>query len=204
MTTAIMAEERKGPQRSCVACRSINNKDQLIRYVIDPGGRVLVDYRQKLPGRGAYTCFSLQCIAAAVKRKAFQRSFSGLAHPVDESSLVLDLSGMIEQKIVSLLGMARKSGQTVSGTNMVTDQLRKKGCALALVLVAKDISSAIGTKLENLAQRQNIECVHMFDKEKIGQILGKEEISALALASGALAEALLTELSRYRQLVREN
>ena len=37
-------------------------------------GEVLIDPSGKEPGRGAYICHSAQCVAMAVKKKAFERA----------------------------------------------------------------------------------------------------------------------------------
>ena len=41
------------PQRTCVGCRTVNEKRELIRIVRTPEG-VQIDLKGKLPGRGAY------------------------------------------------------------------------------------------------------------------------------------------------------
>lgn len=198
-----MADVERGPQRTCVACRQTKDKNQLVRYVVAPDGAVLVDYRQRLPGRGAYTCITAQCLCDAVKKTSFQRCFKGKSHSVDAMVLTQQLIGAIDKKIVSLMGMSRKSGQFISGSNAVIEALRKSS-SLALVIIAEDISAAIGKKIESLAQRKNIYYVRLYDKQMIGQMLGKEERSVIAIQAGLLADSLLNELHRYRQLVREN
>ena len=198
-----MADAEKGPQRTCVACRQTKDKNQLVRYVVAPDGAVLVDYRQRLPGRGAYTCIATQCLCDAVKKKSFQRCFKGKSHSVDATALTQQLIMAIEKKIASLIGMSRKSGQIISGSNAIIESLRKNS-SIALVLIAADISAAIGQKIETLAQRKNIYSARLYDKQMIGQMLGKEERSVIAVQTGLLADSLLNELHRYRQLVREN
>lgn len=198
-----MADVERGPQRTCVACRQTKDKSQLVRYVVAPDGAVLVDYRQRLPGRGAYTCITTQCLCDAVTKTSFQRCFKGKSHSVDATVLTQQLIEAIDKKIVSLMGMSRKSGQFISGSNAVIEALRKSS-SLALVIIAEDISAAIGKKIESLAQRKNIYYVRLYDKQMIGQMLGKEERSVIAIQAGLLADSLLNELHRYRQLVREN
>lgn len=193
-----------GPQRTCVACRTSSNKAHLIRFVFGPDGSLLVDYRQKLPGRGAYTCFSRECLHNAVKRKAFQRSFRGLDQAVDFDSLERSVFLEVEQKVMNLLGIARKAGQTVAGSQMVMDRLRNKENSPAFVVLARDISAAIGDKVGHLSTRQGVALFDLCDKAQLGRIVGKDERSVLAVEPGPLAETLLNELARYRQLVREN
>ena len=198
-----MLSGENGPQRTCVACREVRDKKQLVRYVTAPDGTLLVDYRQRLPGRGCYTCATLQCLRIAVKRKAFQRSIRDANLQVEPASLEEQLFQAVRQKIASLLGMARKSGQTASGSQAVIDGLRSNA-GVAVVLLAEDVSQAIGDKIHTLSLRNKVWCSRLFNKQVIGQLLGKEERSAVAVTSGSLAEALLIELQRYEQLVREN
>lgn len=198
-----MTVAENGPQRTCIACRQTKNKKQLVRYVVAPDGTVLVDYRQRLPGRGAYTCLSAQCLLDAVKRNGFQRCFKGQCLSVDAAVLSQQLIAAVEQKITNLIGMARKSRQFIAGSNAVIEAL-KKGSSLTLVIIATDISGAIGKKIETLASRKSIYTACLYNKQMIGQILGKEERSVIAIQAGLLADSLLNELHMYRQLVREN
>ena len=59
-------DDGEKPQRSCLACRETRDRDRLIRFVLSPQGEVVPDLDVKLPGRGAYTCVSAACLAAAV------------------------------------------------------------------------------------------------------------------------------------------
>ena len=45
---------KKIPMRQCVGCREMKPKKELIRVVRSPEGQVSLDFRGKLPGRGAY------------------------------------------------------------------------------------------------------------------------------------------------------
>jgi ribosomal protein L7Ae-like RNA K-turn-binding protein len=163
----------------------------------------MVDYRHRLPGRGAYTCIDADCVQAAVMRKQFQRSFRGRCENTDDAALIGELIAGCEQKIVNLLGMGRKSGQVVSGSNAVMAALRQNNDN-ALIVLTKDISAAIAEKVIALAERQQVVCSQLLSKALLGQILGKGERSVVAVQKGALADAILIELQRYKQLVREN
>ena len=198
-----MASAGKGPQRTCVACRKSNSQDQLVRYVVAPDGELMLDYRHRLPGRGAYTCIDINCVKKAVESKQFQRSFRGKCNDVEIDVLLKNLEQSLEQKIVNLLGMGRKSGQVVSGSNAVMAGLRQ-GTELSLVIITKDISTTIAEKITALANRQKINCSQLLNKDLLGQILGKGERSVVAVQNGTLADAIRIELQRYMQLVREN
>lgn len=67
---------KKIPMRQCVGCREMKPKKELIRVVRSPEGQVSLDFRGKLPGRGAYVCPNPACLAKARKSKALERAFS--------------------------------------------------------------------------------------------------------------------------------
>ena len=49
------------PQRTCVACRRVRPKRELIRLVRSSNGRVEVDTGGKSTGRGSYLCRAQEC-----------------------------------------------------------------------------------------------------------------------------------------------
>ncbi|UCH43923.1 MAG: YlxR family protein [Dehalococcoidales bacterium] len=58
---------KKQPQRTCIACRQIKSKKELIRLVCIPGDGVGVDGNGKMPGRGAYLCPTMACWGTGIK-----------------------------------------------------------------------------------------------------------------------------------------
>lgn len=66
---------KKIPMRQCVGCREMKEKRTLIRVVKSPEGILSLDFRGKLPGRGAYLCPDGGCLARAKKSKALERAF---------------------------------------------------------------------------------------------------------------------------------
>ncbi len=66
---------RHSPQRSCVGCRTVREKQELVRVVRTLESQFRLDLTGKQAGRGAYVCPSGECLALALKRKSFDRSF---------------------------------------------------------------------------------------------------------------------------------
>jgi|YNPMSStandDraft_1061717.scaffolds.fasta_scaffold56970_2 predicted RNA-binding protein YlxR (DUF448 family) len=54
------------PLRTCVACRAVRAKRELIRIVRTPDGRICVDSTGKMNGRGAYLCRNRRCWQSAI------------------------------------------------------------------------------------------------------------------------------------------
>jgi hypothetical protein len=66
-------QERKKLIRKCVGCNEQSGKRELIRIVKNKDGEVSLDVTGKKPGRGAYICKDVQCLAKARKRKSLER-----------------------------------------------------------------------------------------------------------------------------------
>ena len=76
---------KKKPQRSCVSCRTVRDKSDLLRVVMTPEGDVVYDPTGKLAGRGAYLCRNEECITQELKKAA--RLSKGLKKPLTEEEI---------------------------------------------------------------------------------------------------------------------
>ncbi|MFT4297515.1 MAG: YlxR family protein [Micropruina sp.] len=77
------------PQRMCAGCRVRADKQTLLRLVWDGGSGVLLDERQRLPGRGVY--LHPECAARALKSRAIGR---GLRRSIDHSAAARTLAAL--------------------------------------------------------------------------------------------------------------
>ena len=68
-------QERKKPQRQCIACRACRDKQDLIRVVKTKEGEIMLDRTGRKNGRGAYLCPNSECLKKAIKGKGLERSF---------------------------------------------------------------------------------------------------------------------------------
>ena len=64
-----------GPHRTCVVCRRVRSKHELVRLVRRPDGRVVVDRAATMPGRGAYLCDGPECVAGLLKAGRLSQAF---------------------------------------------------------------------------------------------------------------------------------
>ena len=76
------------PRRTCVACREIGSKRELVRIVRKPEGGVEVDTTGKLAGRGAYLCKAKACWAMAIKGRQLEHALKTTIS--DEDRIGLD------------------------------------------------------------------------------------------------------------------
>lgn len=198
-----MTASRRQPQRTCLGCREAKSQDQLVRVVRSPDGDVLVDLQGKLPGRGAYLCNDRSCIESAVDRKQFDRAFKKSCQAIDSKQLIDRISQELLTHMAALLGMARKSAKFIAGSNAILDALGRNS-ALAVIILAGDISPQIGEKVRYKAEQRQIRTSVLFDKQELGRILGRAERSVVGLPEGKLADAFLEDMHRYQEISGES
>lgn len=66
---------KKIPMRQCIGCGEMKSKKELLRVLKTTEGEILLDVTGKRNGRGAYLCFSRECLRKAAKTKGLERSF---------------------------------------------------------------------------------------------------------------------------------
>ncbi|WP_084104365.1 YlxR family protein [Demequina sp. NBRC 110056] len=74
------------PVRTCVGCRSKAARSALVRLALEDG-RVVVDERESLPGRGAWLHPESDCLAQALRRNSIGRALRSPG--ADASSVAL-------------------------------------------------------------------------------------------------------------------
>lgn len=70
-----MSVNKKMPMRKCVGCGEMKNKKEMIRVLKTTDEDFVLDATGKKNGRGAYLCFSKECLDKAIKTKGLERSF---------------------------------------------------------------------------------------------------------------------------------
>ena len=62
-----MASVKKIPLRKCIGCNEMKNKKEMIRVLKTTDNEIVLDTTGKKNGRGAYLCFSKECLKNAMK-----------------------------------------------------------------------------------------------------------------------------------------
>ena len=63
------------PMRTCVGCRTVKPKAELVRLARGRDGRVVVDREARAMGRGAYVCPDMGCVERALQRGRLAHAF---------------------------------------------------------------------------------------------------------------------------------
>ena len=70
-----MGSVKKIPMRKCVGCGEMKSKKEMMRVLKTSENEFILDATGKKNGRGAYLCFSRECLEKAVKNRGLERSF---------------------------------------------------------------------------------------------------------------------------------
>lgn len=107
---------------------------------------------------------------------------------------------MNHNKIYSLLGLATKSRNVVSG-EFATEKAVKSGSAY-LVLVGGDASDNTKKMFHNMCEFYKVPIYDFGTKEELGHAMGKEMRSSLAVTDNGFAKSILKYLEEPTQTRR--
>ena len=71
-----MAKTKSVPMRTCIACREMKPKKEMLRVVKNADGEIFPDPTGKAPGRGAYVCGNDECRKKLLGKKLLHKTFS--------------------------------------------------------------------------------------------------------------------------------
>ena len=185
-------------QRRCISSGDSRPCADLLRFVVDPQGNLVPDITERLPGRGIWVSADRDSIEEAISRKLFNRAARG---PVSVDGGMLDrIESLLARRCIELLGLTRRSGQSVCGFEKVRAMLR--GGNAALLLAASDGAADGRGKLRRLAPDIAVaQCLH---SKELGQVFGREDAVHAAVAPGALAGKLIIETGRLNGIRRDD
>lgn len=101
---------------------------------------------------------------------------------------------MINNKVLSLVGLATKAGKIVSG-EFSTEKSVKTGKGF-LVLLAADSSENTKKKFQNMCDFYEVPMYLLSDKESLGRAMGKEFRASAAIQDENFAKAIMKELDK--------
>ena len=100
----------------------------------------------------------------------------------------------MQNKVLSLVGLAMKAGKVVSG-EFSTEKAVKEGKA-ALVIVAEDASDNTKKLFDDKCDFYQVPVYVYGDKEIIGHAIGKELRASLAIVDAGFAKSIERELQK--------
>lgn len=178
--------------RMCIVTRTVKDEAELIRFVRSPDGVVVPDLARKLPGRGVWVSLDRKLLDQAIAKRLFSRGFQAeTTIPPDLPDIV---SKLLRQQALSLLSLAKKAGEAVTGFMKVEDMLGRGRARL--LFHGTDAKPDGCRKLDKLAQPGVVEKIVLFEIDELDLAFGRPNVVHAAVAKGGLAEKLSTAVRR--------
>jgi predicted RNA-binding protein YlxR (DUF448 family) len=186
---------KDAPERKCIVSGESQPKAGLVRFCVDPEGKVVPDLLNRLPGRGIYVAAD----RAAITRAAAKGLFSKAARqPVTAPEGLADLvEGLLARRVVDLISMARKAGEAVAGFEKVKDWLVKNR---ARVLIQASDGSERGKDKLYPPEGDESRFIGCLTSGELGLAFGRERAIHAALAAGGLTTRVVEEAARLSGL----
>lgn len=176
--------------RRCIVSGNSQPRAGLIRFVVGPDGQVVPDILEKLPGRGMWVSADGPALDQAAARNPFSRAAKAkVGVPADLRAMV---DGLLTQRVVSLISLARKSGDAICGFEKVRGWL--VGEDAAVLLQSSNGSADQKRKLRPPSGRNTyISCL---TAAELGLAFGREYVIHAALAAGGLTQTITADACR--------
>lgn len=189
-------EELAAPSlRRCIVTRQALEKPAMIRFVIDPEGRVTPDLKERLPGRGMWVTAARDALEQAVAKHAFSKAAKQSVKVAPD--LADQVAALARREVAEMLGLARKSGQLVAGFEKVDAALRA-GKVRVLVAASDGAEDGRG-KLARIAG-SGVEICAPLTAAELAQALGREHAVHAAITAGGIAEKTIIASRRLAAL----
>ena len=182
-----------GPERKCIATGEVQPRHGLIRFVVGPDAQIVPDIAGKLPGRGIWVAADRAALQKAVAKGLFARAAKQAVHVPED--LVAEVERQLAQRVVNLISLARKGGQSVTGYEKVKDWLATER---AQVLIQASDGSERGKS--KLSTPYGGSWIGWLTADELGQAFGRQSTVHAALAAGGLCKRVVEEAARLKGL----
>ena len=176
--------------RRCIASGVSRPRDGLLRFVVDPGGALVPDLGETLPGRGLWVSAERALLVKACERGLFARAARRQIAAAPD--LIDEVERQLTARALDILGLARRAGALVTGFDKVQRALVEK--RVAVLVEASDGARHGRARLGALAR--DIPAIAYFDGAALSRSLGRDNVVHAALAPGGLADRFLRESAR--------
>lgn len=190
MTRGGRPKEADEPVRRCIVTRETAPAAGLIRFVVGPEGNVVPDLAGRLPGRGLWVSADRKSLEIAAGKGHFSRAAREKA--TVDPGFVDQIEGLLAQRLIDLIALARKSGRAVTGREKVLSALI--GGDAAILLQASDGSTRERSGFRP-PEGENTHVLSLAGAE-LGMAFGRDRVVHAAVLTGGLADRVKMEALR--------
>ena len=184
-------------RRRCVSTRDADDREAMVRFVIDPDGELLPDILARAPGRGFWIGANRNRLDLARRKSLFARQARRKVRVAE--NIADQVEDQLLRRCLDLIGLAKRAGEVVAGYDKVATALRSQN--EGILLTANDAADDGREKLFGLAR--NCTRLSAFSRAELGTSLGRTDLVHAFVQESRLAHQLIVDakrLSGFRQV----
>lgn len=178
--------------RRCAMTRNRRPREQLLRFVLDPQGKLTEDLAGRLPGRGVYVTSERKWVTALLAKHKIVKE--------EQEAQLTRLEQALVKRLLDGVGLARRAGSCLAGLRSV-EELLQRG-QRPLVLLASD-AGTVREKLDcMLAGIDKIEILEIVNQESLGTVWGGRSVALIAVTHPGIGKKIRIDALRWRLFTR--
>jgi predicted RNA-binding protein YlxR (DUF448 family) len=185
--------------RTCLVTGEELPKTALLRFVLSPDGKVVVDIKGNLPGRGMWLKPEHAVLIEACKRNLFAKAAK--RRVTVDSTLPDVVERLLRERALAYLTRAQLAGELVTGFEKVLKMVQSGDAG---VLIHAADAADDGIRKLKLPQTENLRVVVFCERDIIGAALQRNNPVHLTLKRGGIAKAFLSAFDCWAGFRKQN
>jgi hypothetical protein len=195
--------------RTCIVSRAELPEDQLIRFVVGPGGAIAPDLAGRLGGRGVWVCAERAAVTTAVQRNLFAKSLKRQTKP--DAGLPDLIDRQLVERLRHALSFAAKAGLVTFGFSKVEAAVERDRIEVLVQAgdAAEDGVERLARKFKAVraaSGRQPL-VLRIMGMDDLGLAFARSNVVHVGLSAGGQTQSVVREaerLMRYRRDVQDD
>ena len=181
----------------CALTGKLLPREKTIRFVIGPDNTVIADLSEELPGEGIRLLGCRGTLEASIRDGSFTGLFAKERledDPIISASFVDKIESQLMDKVLGLIGLARRAGSVLNGFAKVEGSLKSGKCKL--LLTASDGAEDGRMKMTRLAEAVECQQVTILPSARLSMALGQTNVIHAGIIGSGWAERLNASIDR--------
>ncbi len=181
----------------CALTGKLLPREETIRFVIGPDNAVIADLSDELPGEGIRLLGYRGTLEKSLRDGTFIRLFVTDRlddEPVISASFLDKIESQLMDKVLGLIGLARRAGAVLNGFAKVESSLKSGKCEL--LLTASDGAEDGRMKMTRLAEAVQCQQVTFLPSARLSMALGQTNVIHAGIIGSGWAERLNASIDR--------
>lgn len=181
----------------CALTGKLLPREKTIRFVIGPDNTVIADLSEELPGEGIRLLGYRGTLEASIRDGSFTGLFAKERledDPIISDSFVDKIESQLMDKVLGLIGLARRAGSVLNGFAKVEGSLKSGKCKL--LLTASDGAEDGRMKMTRLAEAVECQQVTILPSARLSMALGQTNVIHAGIIGSGWAERLNASIDR--------